>query len=413
MLTPSSFVFMKVYNVTDSPRQSTPKPKPAYQSKPVPKIMPKRQVSSVKPKRVIGVIVLLFMLLAGGAYAFVSHSLSHTAKSFSNGQSITLDSFLAANNVKLQGQDTGRTNFIIYGLTADELRTDTIILVSYYWQEHKLVMLNIPRDLYVTYDGRSTKIVSLYSIAKDAKPKDRSYPPQYVSDFISKEYGIPINYWIVANMNAFKQLVDTVGGVTINVQRSFTDDQYPTDDYSGYIRPAPHFDAGIQTMDGTRALIFARSRHSTDPLEGTDFARSKRQQMIIQAVLQKLKAQGVLSDLTKLDSYLNIFGNNVFTNLTPPEFIKGAKLASQLNLSQDIITANWSNDIGFLCDSTDAGGSYVLRYGVIGNCIGVAGVNDGDPFRQQAINYVQNLLQSAEPKTTTSTETTSITTPNQ
>jgi LCP family protein required for cell wall assembly len=390
-------MFMKVYDISGSQQQPTRQQKTSTFQKTVPKVAAKRQVSIVKPKAILGVIILLFLFAAFGAYAYISNSLSHTKKSFANGQGISLATFAAAENTTLSGENDGRTNVMIYGLTADGLRTDTIILASYYWNEHKLVMLNIPRDLYASYNGNDTKIVSLYSIAKDANPTDQSYPPQYVSDFISKEYGINIDYWVVANMNAFKQLVDAVGGVSINVPDSFTDYQYPTDDYKGYIRPAPHFDAGIQTMDGTTALIYARSRHAAGP-EGTDFARSKRQQVIIEAILSKLKQQGVFNDISKLDSYLNIFGDNIFTNMTPADLIKSAKVASEFNLSQDIMMANWSNDIGFLCDSTDAGGSYVLRYGVPGDCTGMAGVNDGSSYRQEAINYVQNLLQSAEPK---------------
>ncbi len=399
---------MKVYEVSDS-QQPNAAPKINYTSEPTPKATGKRQVSLVGPKIIIGTIVFVFLLLVGSAYAFLSHSLSRTSKSFKNGQAISLASFAAAANTKLMGEDQDRTNVMIYGLTADGLRTDTIILASYYWNERKLVMLNIPRDLYANYDNHDTKIVSLYAIAKDADPGDESYPPQYVSDFISKEYGIPVDYWVVANMNAFKQLVDSVGGVTINVPDSFTDYEYPTDDYSGYIRPAPHFSAGVQTMDGATALIYARSRHAAGP-EGTDFARSRRQQVIIEAILSKLKQQGALTDATKLDSYLQIFGSNVFTDMTPAELIKSGQLAGQLNLSQDVITANWSNDIGFLCDSTDAGGSYVLRYGVLGNCTGAAGDNDSSPYRQQAVNYVQNLLQSAEPPVSTSTATSATTT---
>ncbi len=321
---------MKVYTVSE--RQ----PGQNLNQRPQQPPQKKAKVRLVSFKFITFIFIIIILLLAGGAYAYISHSLSHTNKSFSNGQGFSLSSFFSAHNVTLQGQDTDRTNVMIYGLTANGLRTDTIILVSYYWKEHKLAMLNIPRDLYVTYNGNNTKIVSLYSIAKDAQPNNQSYPPEYVSNFISQEYGIPIDYWVVANMNAFKQLVDAVGGVTINVPDTFTDYQYPTDDYKGYISPAPHFDAGIQTMDGTTALIYARSRHAAGP-EGTDFARSKRQQVIIQAILSKLKQQGVFTDVSKIDSYLSIFGNNIFTNMTAAELIKSAQLASQLNLSQILL----------------------------------------------------------------------------
>lgn len=299
------------------------------------------------------------------------------------------------NSKVLAGEDRGRTNIMIYGLTADQNRTDTIILASYYWSEHKLVMLNIPRDLYATYDGRSTKIVSLYAIAKSQKPGDRTYPAEYVSDFISREYGIPIDYWVVANFNGFKKIVDAVNGITVNVPNSFIDYEYPTDEYNGYMRPAPHFDAGVQTMDGARALIYARSRHARGA-EGSDFARSRRQQQIIQAVVEKIKAQGRLADISKINTYLDIAGDNISTNLAVSELARAAAIANQSEPAQDIITANWNTSIGFLCDASSQDGVYILLYGVVEDCVAKAGVNNGSLYRQRAIDYVQNLLQSAQ-----------------
>jgi LCP family protein required for cell wall assembly len=296
-----------------------------------------------------------------------------------------------------KGEISGRTNVMIYGLTADGQRTDTMLLASYYWKEKKLVLLNIPRDLYASYGGHDTKIVSLYAIAKAERPADLGYPAQYVDDFISREYGITVDYSIVANMNAFKEIVDAVGGVTIDVSRPFTDYLYPTDDYSGYIQPAPHFNAGTQTMNGTRALIYARSRHADGP-EGTDFARSKRQEVIIQALLNKLRQQGALTDVTKANSYLQIVRKNLSTSLGLGDIAKALQVASQLDFSKDIVMANWSNGIGFLCDSTDGHGSYVLRYGVPGDCTASAGTSDNSPYRLQAVQYVKNLLNAATSK---------------
>ena len=362
-------------------------------------------------RRIALVVIAAIVVVAIGAgaakiYAVGSKIFAGTNKSFFRQIFDLATTATTSANVPIAGQAQDRTNFLIYGLTADGLRTDTIILASYYWQEHKLVMLNIPRDLYVDDNGTFTKIVSLYAIAKDQEPGNATYPAQYVSDFIGKEYGIPIDYWAVANWAAFKDVVNSVGGVTIDVPDSFTDYEYPTDDYSGYIRPAPHFNAGVQTMDGTTALIYARSRHSLDNGEGTDFARSRRQQQIITAVLAKLEAQGVLTDTTKLNSYLNILGSNVITSISPAELYTLAKTASKLSPSQDIVTVNWSNDSGFLCDSTDVGGSYVLRYGVIGSCTGVAtgttpagggpDAQNQNVYRSQAISFVQNLLADGE-----------------
>ncbi len=296
--------------------------------------------------------------------------------------------------VRLKGEGRGRTNVMIYGLTADGNRTDTMLLASYYWKERKLVLLNIPRDLYAMHDGSMTKIVSLYAVAKNRKPQDSAYPAQEVSDFISQEYGTPVDYWIVANMKAFKELVDDMGGVTVDVQRPFTDYQYPLDDYSGLMRPAPRFEAGSQTMNGTRALIFARSRHAAGP-EGTDFARSRRQEMLIQALMAKMRRQGVLADVKKAGPFLRTLLDNFSTDLSVREIAKIVQVARGFDASSSVVMANWSNANGFLCDSTDGAGAYVLRYGIPGDCSAIAGVNSDSPYRLQAVKFVQDLLNAA------------------
>src|SRR6266567_804390 len=170
---------------------------------------------------------------------------------------------------QLAGQSSGRTNILVYGMTADGLRTDSIILLSYYWQQKKLVTLNIPRDLYV-YDGYEyDKMGEVYAYAKGRQPHNASYPDSYVASVISKEYGIPVNYWVQFNMQGETDFVNAIGGVDVNAPDSFTDCEYPTWDYSGYIRPCPSFRAGEQHMNGGTALIFSRSRHSLDNNEGT------------------------------------------------------------------------------------------------------------------------------------------------
>jgi LCP family protein required for cell wall assembly len=358
--------------------------------------------------RIFVMVCLAILLLGAGSYLFINEALSSTKNVFSDSQSFSLadvvQNVAEPDSIQLKGEADGRTNFMIYGLTLDENRTDTMMLASYFWNEHKLVTLNIPRDLYTDYQGYQGKIVSLYAVAKDSQPNNQSYPPEYVSNFISQEYGIPIDYWVVINMKAFTQLVDDLGGVTINVQRSFTDYEYPNSDYTGYIRPAPHFNAGIQTMDGATALIYARSRHSTDPLEGTDFARSRRQEQVIQAVLFKLQDQGILRNASQLNTYLQIFSNNLYTNLSPTEAVKLAGIGNSLNPSQDYLSVNWSYTSGFLCGAKTPGGSDILLYGTLGNCQAETGVNSTSTYRQIAVNEVQNLLQTAEAETSTSTD---------
>ncbi|MDQ6857065.1 MAG: LCP family protein, partial [Candidatus Dormibacteraeota bacterium] len=129
--------------------------------------------------------------------------------------------------------------------------------------------------------------------------------------------GIHIDHWVGVDFQAFKASVDAVGGVDVVVPNTFTDYQYP----AGECSPGPnenckfmtvHFNAGSQHMNGTQALQFARSRHSNDNGEGSDFARSRRQQLVVAALKQRVVSLGGLGNLPDL---LNSLGDNMVTDL--------------------------------------------------------------------------------------------------
>ncbi len=295
---------------------------------------------------------------------------------------------------QLAGQSRGRTNMLVYGMTQDGLRTDSIILMSYYWQQKKLVTLNIPRDLYV-YDGfQNDKMGEVYAYAKDRQPRNAHYPDEYVASVISKEYGIPIDYWVQFNMQGEVDFVNAIGGVDINVANSFTDCAYPTWNYSGYIRPCPGFKAGLQHMNGSTSLIFSRSRHSFNVTEATDFARSKRQALVIQAIMTKLKALGVVGNVTQISRYLTILGKNITTSMTTGEMVAFAEDVKNLSPTNDYVKAAWATGNGFLCDGSTAAGAYITEYGIAGNCGVGAGGTRTTKYRQLGSYFVQNMLTS-------------------
>lgn len=343
-----------------------------------------------------GLLLILGLTVLSGAY-FVFHS--------GKGK-FSLASLLGSaaetalgHHTSLAGQASGRTNILVYGMTEDGLRTDSIILVSYYWQQKKIVTLNIPRDLYV-YDGyENDKMGEVYAYALSREPKNSTYPDQYVASVISKEYGIPINYWVQFDMIGEVNFVNAIGGINIDAPDSFTDCQYPTWNYSGYVRPCPHFNAGPQHMDGATALVYSRSRHSLQNDEGTDFARSKRQALVIEGVMTKLKSMGVVGNLTQVSHYLSILGDNITTNMSTAEMVSFATTLKDVSPQTDYIKAAWATGNGFLCDGATPSGEYITLYGSNGSCIlgetaiGAGGYHDSES-RQLAVYFVQHLLTS-------------------
>jgi LCP family protein required for cell wall assembly len=114
--------------------------------------------------------------------------------------------------------------------------------------------------------------------------------------------GQKIQYGIVIDFSAFKDIIDALGGIQVDVERSFTDRLYPiagreNDGCDGDPAFACRyqtvvFNTGLQKMDGATALIFVRSRHA-EGTEGTDTAREARQQKVIEAIKNKIISQKV------------------------------------------------------------------------------------------------------------------------
>ncbi|MEI6729248.1 MAG: LCP family protein [bacterium] len=304
--------------------------------------------------------------------------------------------FTQKKELKLKGQEEGRTNILIIGADSAAGLSDTMILLSYFWNEKKVVTLNIPRDTYVntTFQGDggtyriNEKLNALFPYAENAsdKPGNGSVA---LAAFISTEFNIPIHYWIMTNFRAFKDVVNELGGVDVNVDKAFTDCTYPTDGYTGYIRPCPSFKVGPEKMDGTRALIYARSRHSLgDPL---DFARSRRQSILIQSVAKTAKSKGIFGNINNIYAYLKIIGDNVKTNIQLNEMLVAYKESESFDFDNGFLRVIWQEGNGILCRGK--GEAYTLIY-----CGGQVPGTSGNSFaKQKAVNSVQNLLSLGQP----------------
>jgi LCP family protein required for cell wall assembly len=165
-------------------------------------------------------------------------------------------------------------------------------------------MLSIPRDLHVEIKPDTywfNRINSVYSSYED-KEQGLYRLREIVTDITSKE----IQYHAMIDYKGFVELIDTLGGINVNVDNSFIDYQYP--EGSGY--KTVRFQEGPQLMDGTTALEYARSRHSMQNSEGSDFARARRQQKIITAVSEKITSSSLL-DPQSIMGLFNVIQDNV------------------------------------------------------------------------------------------------------
>ena len=203
-------------------------------------------------------------------------------------------------------------------------RSDTIIVVHVDPIAKRVDMLSIPRDLLVEIPGYyATKINAAYPFGE----LDESIPgggPTLVAQTIEYNFGIPIHYFAEVDIAGMEKVVDTIGGVMIDVPGIVKDDQYPTED-SGFTRV--RFTPGLQMMDGVTAVRYARTRH-----DGGDFSRQTRQQQVLLAIRERALATGLITNLPDIISEL---GDSVRTDILgdDPSFRKLYQLAS---LGQDI-----------------------------------------------------------------------------
>jgi len=225
-----------------------------------------------------------------------------------------------------------RTNILLLGIDRRGgkgwgYRTDTMIIVSVDQVNDTVSMLSIPRDLYLEIPGvKETRIneANVYGYSYD-------YPgggPALLMRTIEQNFQISLDYYIMVDFDGFTQVVDTLGGVDVNVPRALHDTQYP-DPRPGdpYAYKTIHFDVGWQHMDGQRALEYARSRMST-----SDFDRAKRQQQILLAIREKAVGLGILNLIPKLPALFTTMGNMVKTDMTLGEMKDLALLAPQIDL---------------------------------------------------------------------------------
>lgn len=224
-----------------------------------------------------------------------------------------------------------RTTVLLMGMDARPgqrvARTDTIIVLTLNPQTGSAGMLSIPRDLKVRppISSNDMKITSVYPTGEVI-----GYPgggAALLGDTVKELIGYPIDYYVRINFEGFIGIIDLIGGVEIDVPMEIYDDKYPDNNY-GY-EPPVHFLPGLQTMDGERALKYARTRHRS-----SDYARAARQQQVIMAIKDKVTQPGVMASLLpRLPGLAIAMANSVETDMPIDKAIALARTVEQADLA--------------------------------------------------------------------------------
>ncbi|MBU1613466.1 LCP family protein, partial [Patescibacteria group bacterium] len=237
--------------------------------------------------------------------------------------------FIFHNNNFLEGQSQDRVNILLLGMGGPghdgPYLTDTNIIVSIRPSANEVAMTSIPRDLGVTVENQGLRKINFVNSWGEGKESGQG--GEYARHFFSKTFSMEIPYYIRVDFAAFQEIIDAVGGVYVDVPRAFSDSQFPGPNES--FAPVS-FEAGPQTMFGEKALQYARSRHGNNG-EGSDFARSKRQQLILMALKERLLSIGTYANPLKIQKIWDSLSNHVSTNLDFGQLMYLASVTREMN----------------------------------------------------------------------------------
>lgn len=262
-------------------------------------------------------ITVMALLLAG----FLTGYIFLKTSSILQGGSSALALECGVDPQKLEKEGDGRVNILLLGKGgpghdgAD--LTDSIVIASIDTCQKEVGLLSLPRDLYVKMPGNgSMKINTVYATAKEEALYEGATEEEAekrgitaTEETVEEVTGIPMHYYAMVDFEAFRQAIDTVGGITVNAEEQLYDETVAWENDWNPVLAEP----GPNNFNGKQALLYARSRYGS---ERGDFDRAERQRQVLLALQNKLVDSGTLTNPVKLSQLFNTFSANVQTNLS-------------------------------------------------------------------------------------------------
>ncbi|OGD98908.1 hypothetical protein A3A49_01760 [Candidatus Curtissbacteria bacterium RIFCSPLOWO2_01_FULL_38_11b] len=297
--------------------------------------------------------------------------------------------------------DNNRVNVLLLGTggTGHEGPdlTDTMILASLEEDAKDVILISIPRDLWA--GNISAKINHAYAYGQEKDGVGLKLSRETIESLL----GLPVHYAVRVDFSGFVKAVDLVGGLDVDVESPFNDTRYPIagkeDDLcnltleiiqengqrkevvktaTGSAIPLLEindkndpftcryenltFQKGPTRMDGTTSLKFVRSRYGTNG-EGSDFARSARQQKVLLAFRQQVLSKETLTNPKTTIDLIKTFGASIDTDILDEDIPLFAKLATKIDpatIRRIVLDATRQDSVLQIGDPTAHGGQYVL-----------------------------------------------------
>ena len=260
--------------------------------------------------------------------------------------------------VALEGDHDDRTNILVLGQGGPghdgPFLTDTIIIASIKPSTGQIGFISIPRDLAVNIPGQGVRKINHANAFGEAQKNNLG--PALAASVIHDTFNIDIHYYIRVDFKAFEEIIDDVGGLTVNVDTAFVDTEYPAPNFEYQV---VSFAKGPQTMDGDMTLKFVRSRHGNNG-EGSDFARSKRQQKVLLALKEKVISFQTLTNPVRINNIFNSLEKHITTDMQFSDMIALLKTAKNLNTENILTLTLDDSEEGFLKPTQGSDGAFLL-----------------------------------------------------
>lgn len=301
---------------------------PKFKNKPEEQFNLLNQKNKFSKKKIIWLIFIILILIIVGGFIYKA---GFTFSKIINIKDIAWEKIFGKlpSSEYMPPKDEDRINVLFLGIGGEEhpeggLLTDSIMIVSFKKSSGQIALISIPRDLYVKMPGEnySNKINSAYVLGEKKYQNGLDFSKKTLS-YVS---GLYIDYAVLVDFKAFKEAIDILGGINIYLEETFIEDkQWWCDENGQNCRPFI-VEAGRQTLDGEKALLYARSRFSSD-----DFDRARRQQQIMIAVKDKVLSLGILANPLIINSLFNTVAETIEMDIKPWEIPSLITLAQNAN----------------------------------------------------------------------------------
>lgn len=215
-------------------------------------------------------------------------------------------------NILVAGVDIASNNSLELGKKNNIKKANAIVLLHYEPKDEKLKIISIPRDTMIKLNEKRQKINISNSVNG----------PKYLTNNVEELMNTKINYYVQLDYNAFRSVIDSLGGVDVNIDKNMN---YDDNVQNLHI----NFDKGLTRLNGEKAEEYFRwVKNSSDKdSEGNDLLRIKNQQMLMESVINKF---GKFSTIFRYPAIISSISKHLETNMTPNQILKYARIFSNL-----------------------------------------------------------------------------------